>query len=73
MACPIEVVTGDLTRGEQFAHRLLAGVTHIHDLPAVDQANVRFGGEKNSGIGRFGAEGVIGDFTTEHWISYQRS
>jgi len=27
-----------------------------------------FGGEQNSGLGRFGAAGVIEAFTTEHWI-----
>jgi aldehyde dehydrogenase (NAD+) len=65
------VLTRDLARGERFAHRLEAGMTHINDLPAVDLANMPFGGEKNSGVGRFGAAGVIEDFTTEHWISVQ--
>ena len=67
------VLTQDLDRGERFAMRMQAGMTHINDLPAVDLANMPFGGEKNSGLGRFGAEGVIGDFTTEHWISVQRT
>ncbi len=66
------VLTRDLARGERFAHRLEAGMTHINDLPAVDLANMPFGGEKNSGLGRFGATGVIEDFTTQHWISVQR-
>ncbi|MGV6873247.1 hypothetical protein ACUSIJ_11225 [Pseudochelatococcus sp. B33] len=48
-------------------------MTHIDDLPAVDLANMPFGGEKNSGLGRFGAHGVIEDFTTEHWISVRRT
>lgn len=65
------VLTRDLARGERFAHRMEAGMTHINDLPAVDLANMPFGGEKNSGLGRFGAAGVIEDFTTEHWISVQ--
>jgi aldehyde dehydrogenase (NAD+) len=42
-------------------------------MPAVDMANMPFGGEKSSGLGRFGAEGLIGEFTTEHWISVQHT
>lgn len=67
------VVTRDLDRGVRFAHRMEAGMTHVNDMPAVDLANMPFGGEKNSGLGRFGAHGVIEDFTTEHWISVQHS
>lgn len=67
------VLTADLARGERFADRMEAGMTHINDLPAIDLANMPFGGEKNSGLGRFGAHGVIEDFTTEHWISVQRT
>ncbi|MEM5299723.1 aldehyde dehydrogenase family protein [Burkholderia sp. JPY481] len=65
------VVTRNLARGEHFAQQVEAGMTHINDLPAVDMANMPFGGEKNSGLGRFGAEGLIAEFTTEHWISVQ--
>jgi aldehyde dehydrogenase (NAD+) len=67
------VLTSDLARGERFAHKVRAGMTHINDLPAIDLANMPFGGEKNSGLGRFGALGVVEDFTTEHWISVQHS
>ncbi|QWA11968.1 aldehyde dehydrogenase family protein [Sodalis ligni] len=65
------VVTGDLDRGVRFAQRIEAGMTHVNDVPAVDLANMPFGGEKNSGLGRFGAQGLIDDLTTEHWISVQ--
>lgn len=66
------LLTGDLARGERLAQRMEAGMTHINDLPAVDLANMPFGGEKNSGLGRFGATAMIEEFTTEHWISVQR-
>ncbi|MCI2419917.1 aldehyde dehydrogenase family protein [Saccharopolyspora sp. K220] len=65
------VFTGDPERGLAFAHRVEAGMTHINDMPVVDLANMPFGGEKNSGLGRFGSEAVIREFTTEHWISVQ--
>jgi len=67
------VLTADVERGLRFAHQIQAGMTHVNDLPAVDLANMPFGGEKNSGTGRFGAEGVIEDFTSEHWISVQHT
>ena len=65
------VFTGDPARGLRFAQGIDAGMTHINDMTAVDLANMPFGGTKNSGSGRFGAEGVIEQFTTEHWISVQ--
>jgi aldehyde dehydrogenase (NAD+) len=65
------VLTRNIDRGVRFAHQVEAGMTHVNDLPAVDLANMPFGGEKNSGLGRFGANGMFEDFTTEHWISVQ--
>jgi aldehyde dehydrogenase (NAD+) len=67
------VVTRDFERGARFAQQIEAGMTHVNDMPAVDMANMPFGGEKSSGLGRFGAEGLIGEFTTEHWISVQHT
>ncbi|MBD8880855.1 aldehyde dehydrogenase family protein [Rhodanobacter sp. 7MK24] len=66
------IVTQELARAERLAQRIEAGMTHINDAPAVDLANMPFGGEKNSGLGRFGAMGLIEEFTTEHWVSVQR-
>jgi aldehyde dehydrogenase (NAD+) len=65
------VVTGNIDRGTRFAHRIDAGMTHINDVTAIDMPTMPFGGEKNSGLGRFGTEGVIDAYTTEHWISVQ--
>ncbi|MFD0854238.1 aldehyde dehydrogenase family protein, partial [Actinomadura adrarensis] len=65
------VFTRDLERGVRFALRVDAGMTHINDSPVNDDANTAFGGEKASGIGRFGGEWAIEEFTTDHWISVQ--
>jgi len=32
-----------------------------------------FGGEKNSGIGRFGGEWILHEFTRDHWVTIQHS
>jgi len=49
----------------------LYGMPHINGSRADDSSNSPFGGEKNSGIGRFGGEWVIKEFTTDHWVRVQ--
>jgi aldehyde dehydrogenase (NAD+) len=66
------VCSRDRGRALAFALGLEAGITHINDSTVNDRPNVPFGGEKNSGIGRFGGEWVIREFTTEHWVTIQR-
>jgi aldehyde dehydrogenase (NAD+) len=65
------VFTADVERGTRFARRVQAGMTHVNDSPLNDEPNVAFGGEKASGIGRFGGRWAVDEFTTEHWISVQ--
>ena len=65
------VLCRDQGRALSIAHRIEAGMTHINDIPAIDMPQLPFGGDKNSGIGRFGSLGMIEAFTTEHWISVQ--
>ena len=67
------VVSGNAYRGERFARQVNAGMTHVNDVPAIDMPSMPFGGDKNSGLGRFGANGVIDAFTTQHWISVQHT
>jgi aldehyde dehydrogenase (NAD+) len=66
------VFTSDRDRGTQFARRVEAGMTHVNDSPVNDDANTAFGGEKASGLGRFGGQWAVDEFTTWHWISVQR-
>ncbi|PVZ16521.1 MULTISPECIES: aldehyde dehydrogenase family protein [unclassified Pseudomonas] len=65
------VFTGDLERGARLARRIKAGMTHVNDIPVNDEAHAPFGGEKNSGLGRFNGDWAIEAFTTDHWISVQ--
>lgn len=67
------VFTRDKERGVQFALGLKIGMTHINDTSVDDMPNNPFGGEKNSGIGRFNGEWVIQEFTTDHWVTIQHS
>lgn len=67
------VFTANPERGVQFARRIHAGMTHVNDIPVNDEANAPFGGEKNSGIGRFNGDWAIDEFTTDHWITLQHA
>ncbi|SOC50548.1 4-hydroxybenzaldehyde dehydrogenase [Blastococcus aggregatus] len=67
------VFTEDTLRGVQFALRVEAGMTHVNDSPLNDENNTAFGGEKDSGLGRFGGEWAIEEFTTDHWVSVQHT
>jgi aldehyde dehydrogenase (NAD+) len=65
------VFTSDIDRGVKFAQKVQAGMTHVNDQPVNDIPYNPFGGEKNSGIGRFNGRWAIEAFTTEHWITVQ--
>ncbi len=67
------VYSGDLERGVEFAKRIVTGMTHVNDSSIADDANAPFGGEQNSGLGRFNGEWAIEEFTTDHWITVQRT
>lgn len=62
------VFTRDIERGVRFARGIKAGMTHVNDSTVNDEPNIMFGGEKNSGIGRFNGEHAIEDFSTLHWV-----
>jgi aldehyde dehydrogenase (NAD+) len=67
------VFTRDEARGLRFAQQIDAGMTHINAMSICDDANNMFGGEKNSGLGRFNSDWIIAEMTSDHWISIQRS
>jgi aldehyde dehydrogenase (NAD+) len=65
------VFSGDLYRGLEFARKIRAGMTHVNDMPVNDEAHMPFGGEKNSGLGRFNGDWAIEEFSTVQWVSVQ--
>jgi aldehyde dehydrogenase (NAD+) len=67
------VFTGDHERGLRFALALRAGMTHVNDGTVNDSPNSPFGGEKNSGIGRYGGEWIMRELTRDHWITAQHA
>ncbi len=65
------VFSGSLERGVRVAKQIDTGMIHVNDISVNEEAHVSFGGEKHSGIGRFGGEWAIDKFTTVKWISVQ--
>ncbi|MGX7204551.1 aldehyde dehydrogenase family protein [Enterococcus pingfangensis] len=61
--------TSDLTKGRMLANELESGMCHINGLTVADEPNAPFGGEKNSGIGRFNGEWVLEEFTRVQWVT----
>ncbi|RSL33564.1 aldehyde dehydrogenase family protein [Salibacterium salarium] len=67
------IFTSDLQKGEKYALELDAGMTHINDQTVNDAPNIPFGGNKASGMGRFGNPWVVEEFTSPKWISVQKT
>ncbi|WP_449354483.1 aldehyde dehydrogenase family protein [Virgibacillus natechei] len=65
------IFTSDLEKGEAYGMKIDSGMTHVNDQPVNDAANIPFGGNKQSGMGRFGNPWVIDEFTKLKWISLQ--
>lgn len=66
------IFTQDLDRGARVAQAFEAGMTYVNEMPVQDEAHVAFGGERNSGIGRFNGEWAIHEFTTDHTVGVTR-
>ncbi len=67
------VFSGSLERGLDFARQVRAGMIHVNDMPVNDEAALPFGGEKNSGLGRFNGDWALEEFSTVQWVSVQRT
>lgn len=67
------VFTRDHSRGLRFAQGIVAGMCHINDITVDDQVNAPFGGEKNSGLGRFNGDWAIEEFTRAQWVTIQHT
>ncbi|UOQ91740.1 aldehyde dehydrogenase family protein [Halobacillus shinanisalinarum] len=58
------VFTKDVHRGVEVAKQIETGMIHVNDQSVNDEGHVAFGGEKQSGLGRFGGAFAIDKFTT---------
>lgn len=63
--------TRNVERGVLLARQIETGMVHVNDQTVNDQANAPFGGERGSGMGRFGGEWVMEEMTRVQWITVQ--
>lgn len=66
------VCTSNKERGLAFALGIDAGMTHINAISVADDPTAPFGGEKNSGLGRFNGHWILEEFTRTHWITVNK-
>lgn len=65
------VFTRDTARGLRIARQIQSGMCHINGPTVHDEAQMPFGGVKNSGYGRFGGKAGIDAFTELRWITIE--
>ncbi|WP_168398084.1 aldehyde dehydrogenase family protein [Acinetobacter indicus] len=63
------VCSANIERAKAFALKIDAGMTHINAITVADYPNAPFGGEKNSGLGRFNGQWVLEEFCRTHWLT----
>ena len=63
--------TRNVERGVQLARAVETGMIHVNDQSVNDEPNAPFGGERGSGMGRFGGEWVMEEMTRVQWVTVQ--
>lgn len=61
----------DFARAWEVANRIDSGICHVNGPTVHDEAQMPFGGVKDSGYGRFGGRAGIDAFTELRWITVQ--
>ena len=61
----------DIGRAWQVASRIESGICHVNGPTVHDEAQMPFGGVKDSGFGRFGGRAGIEAFTELRWMTIQ--
>jgi len=67
------VFTRDVNKALRMAEKLEFGICHINGATVHDEPQMPFGGEKDSGYGRFGGRAGLDEFTELRWITIRRS
>ena len=63
--------TRDVATGVLLAREVETGMIHVNDQSVNDEPNAPFGGERESGIGRFGGKWVMDEMTRVQWVTVQ--
>lgn len=65
------VFSQDIGRALSVARQIRSGICHINGPTVHDEAQMPFGGTKDSGYGRFGGKSGIAEFTELRWITIE--
>lgn len=65
------VYSRDIQRALAIADRIESGICHINGPTVADEAQMPFGGVKDSGYGRFGGKAAIDAFTSIRWVTIE--
>jgi acyl-CoA reductase-like NAD-dependent aldehyde dehydrogenase len=65
------VYGSDINRALSVADRIESGICHINGPTVADEAQMPFGGVKDSGYGRFGGKAGIDSFTSIRWVTIE--
>lgn len=65
------VYSSDIQRAMRVADQIESGICHINGPTVSDEAQMPFGGVKNSGYGRFGGKAAIDAFTSIRWLTIE--
>ena len=63
------IFTKDVAKGLRLAKQIQSGICHINSSTVSDEAQMPFGGVKQSGYGRFGGKAGIDSFTELRWVT----
>ncbi|SFQ41387.1 aldehyde dehydrogenase family protein [Hymenobacter arizonensis] len=63
--------TRNVERGVHLAQQVETGMIHVNDQSVNDEPNAPFGGERESGMGRFGGQWVMDEMTRVQWVTVQ--
>jgi acyl-CoA reductase-like NAD-dependent aldehyde dehydrogenase len=66
------VYTRNLEHGVEVALQIETGMVHVNDQSVNAEPSMPFGGEKASGVGRYGGEWSLDEFTSVRWVSVQK-
>ncbi len=65
------VYGADIQRAMNVADQIDSGICHINGPTVGDEAQMPFGGTKNSGYGRFGGKAAVESFTATRWVTIE--
>uniref|UniRef100_A0AAN0NJD3 Aldehyde dehydrogenase n=1 Tax=Yoonia rhodophyticola TaxID=3137370 RepID=A0AAN0NJD3_9RHOB len=65
------VYSADISRAMKIADQIESGICHINGPTVGDEAQMPFGGVKDSGYGRFGGKAGIDSFTSTRWVTIE--